>query len=398
MKTSRVTTAQQRGTAVGVSNHPDAATAGLQAASTALGSLADQQLDPALFVVFASSNYDLEALIAAVVAVTGQTDLIGCTTAGEIATDGPGTAGVVVFALGGEGFSVSTGVAEIADGDLRRAAAEASRCVEAVERLENTVLLLLSDGLSGDQQEIVRGAYEQVGAEIPLVGGCAGDDLLMTATHQFFGNRVLTNAVVTAAISSSGSIGIGVRHGWRPVGDPMTATSSDGVIVRTLEDEPALDVYLDRLDAPHEVRSDPAAFTAYAATRPLGLSRRGRDEIRFVATADFEQRSITCFAGVPQGGMCWIMEGDAASVLDATDAACGDAFDALDGFAPKGVMVFDCIARKGVLGEGIVAEVGRIAQLADGAPVAGFFTYGEIARTTGSSGFHNQTLVVLAVG
>ena len=32
-----------------------------------------------------------------------------------------------------------------------------------------------------------------------------------------------------------------------------------------------------------------------------------------------------------------------------------------------------------------------------GSPVAGFYTYGEIARTRGVSGFHNQTLVVLAL-
>jgi hypothetical protein len=51
-----------------------------------------------------------------------------------------------------------------------------------------------------------------------------------------------------------------------------------------------------------------------------------------------------------------------------------------------------------VLGEaGIRAEVDRIASFAAGAPVAGFYTYGEIARTHGISGFHNQTLVVLAV-
>jgi hypothetical protein len=29
--------------------------------------------------------------------------------------------------------------------------------------------------------------------------------------------------------------------------------------------------------------------------------------------------------------------------------------------------------------------------------VAGFYTYGEIARTHGMSGFHNQTLVVLSI-
>jgi hypothetical protein len=50
-----------------------------------------------------------------------------------------------------------------------------------------------------------------------------------------------------------------------------------------------------------------------------------------------------------------------------------------------------------VLGDdGITAEVERIAEFAGGAPVAGFYTYGEIARTRGVNGFHNQTLVVVA--
>ncbi len=63
------------------------------------------------------------------------------------------------------------------------------------------------------------------------------------------------------------------------------------------------------------------------------------------------------------------------------------------------MLVFDCIARRGVLGDhGIGPEVRRVAGHAAGAPVAGFYTYGEIARTHGVTGFHNQTLVVLAVG
>jgi len=52
-----------------------------------------------------------------------------------------------------------------------------------------------------------------------------------------------------------------------------------------------------------------------------------------------------------------------------------------------------------VLGdEGIRNEVRRIGLHSAGAPVAGFYTYGEIARTRGVGGFHNQTLVVLAFG
>ena len=53
---------------------------------------------------------------------------------------------------------------------------------------------------------------------------------------------------------------------------------------------------------------------------------------------------------------------------------------------------------RGVLGEdGIQREIGRVTEHSSGAPVAGFYTYGEIARTQGITGFHNQTLVVLAV-
>ena len=94
-----------------------------------------------------------------------------------------------------------------------------------------------------------------------------------------------------------------------------------------------------------------------------------------------------------------MMEGDAQSVLDATDAACRDSLAALDGRPPLGMLAFDCIARRGVLGEqGVKKEIGRLAACAAGAPVAGFYTYGEIARTRGVRGFHNQTLVVLSIG
>jgi hypothetical protein len=85
-------------------------------------------------------------------------------------------------------------------------------------------------------------------------------------------------------------------------------------------------------------------------------------------------------------------------VLAATDAACNAAIAALGGLAPLGLFAFDCIARRGVLGDiGIRDEIDRIAAHANDAPVGGFYTYGEIARHSAVGGFHNQTLVVLAV-
>jgi hypothetical protein len=378
---------------VGRSADVDAYAAGAAAAAEALTGT-----DAKLLIVFCSESYDLPALLRGINDTSGGAPLIGCSTSGEISGSGPGDAGVVVTALGGPGFSIATGAAEDASRHLREASARAAFCIDKVEPRAHRVLLLLTDGLAGDQQEIVRGAYSVVGAEVPLVGGCAGDDLKMKGTYQLWNDRVLRNAVVAAAVASDAPMGIGVRHGWRRVGEPMLVTSSDSSRVFALDDEPALDVYLRRLDAPPEAYTDPAAFTRFALTHPLGLSRRSGEEVRFVAEADFEERSLVCIAQVPQGGLAWFMEGDDESVLEATDAACADALGALDGHTPLGVLAFDCIARRGVLGEhGIQNEVDRIAEHAQGAPVAGFYTYGEIARTHGMSGFHTQTLVVLAL-
>lgn len=378
---------------VGHSNEGDAHRAGASAAREALVGAS-----PQLIVVFTSRAYDLHALLAGINDVAGAVPLIGCSTAGEIAASGPRDASVVVTALGGEGFSVAVGCATSASSGLREAGAEVASCLEEVDERPHKVLLILTDGLAGDQQEIVRGAHGVVGSGVPLVGGCAGDDLKLTSTSQLFGDRVLEDAVVAAAVSSDAPFGIGVRHGWRKIGEPMLVTRSLANRVYSLDDMPALDVYLERLGAPPEAWRDHSAFTDFSMTHPLGLSRRsGEPQVRFVSDADFVERSIGCIAEIPEGGVTWFMEGDADSVLRATDAACADALVPLES-KPLGMIAFDCIARRGVLGEaGIKNEIDRMSSHAAAAPVAGFYTYGEIARTRGVSGFHNQTLVVLAL-
>jgi hypothetical protein len=158
-----------------------------------------------------------------------------------------------------------------------------------------------------------------------------------------------------------------------------------------------LDVYLKHLGVGEPPTEE--GFPRLALTHPFGLSRpSGEEQVRFIGGADFAERSLRCIAEVPQGGLVWITEGDADSVLAATDAACRDSLAALEGRPPLGVLAFDCIARRGVLGDGgIHTEVQRLAALAGRAPVAGFYTYGEIARTRGMRGFHNRTLVVLSI-
>ncbi len=372
------------------------AVAPCQAAEEA-SSQALQGPDPKLVIVFCSSELDVDCIAAEIRALIPDAPMIGCTTAGEISTDSVTDRSVSVAVLGGQ-FEISVACALGADEDLFTAGVGAAGAIDNLASSEHELLLLLTDGLAGNQEDIVRGAYSHVGAAVPLVGGCAGDGGEMIKTRQIFQGKVIDRGVVSAAIGSDAPMGIGVRHGWRTIGEPLLVTSSSGTEVVCLDNRPALQVYLEHTGSGRDLLGDPDAFAAFARTHPLGLRRRDSEEVRFISGADFETGSLTCIAEVPEGSLVWFMGGDLASVLEGTAASCSDALANLGGREPLGLLMFDCIARRSVLGPlGVDDEMAVVRQVLPSVPTLGFYTYGEIARTHGARGFHNQTLVTLAL-
>ena len=87
-----------------------------------------------MLVVFAAETYDLAQLLIGVNSRSDGAPLIGCSTAGEIAASGPCDASVVVVALGGEGFSAKTALAENAT----------ARIADTTSRLKDGLLFMNS--------------------------------------------------------------------------------------------------------------------------------------------------------------------------------------------------------------------------------------------------------------
>jgi len=387
----------RRWLSVGSSTDVDSRAAGSAAARQALAAGHDTRL----VVVFCAGRHDPAAVLAGITQVSGDVPLIGCSSSTVIAPEGPHPdRAVVVAALGGPGFSVATAVGHDASRAQRAAGVAVAGCTTAVEDRPNQILVLLSDGLAQQQEEILGGVYSVVGASVPYVGGTSSPDPVTRQTFAFHGREVLTDVVVGATIASDGPLGVGVRHGWRKVGDPMIVTSSAGGEVFTLDDRPAIGAYLRQLGAPADAYADPRAFERFARTRPIGIRRRSGEEVRNVSSmALFDLGRLRSSGDVPEGGLVWLMEGDEESVLDAAGDACQDAVQALGGAPPLGLLAFDCESRANLFGpDGMRREVARMTEAIGGAPVAGLYTWGEVARLRGINGFHNQTLVVLAVG
>lgn len=404
---------------VGQSTALDPGQAGREAASQAL-----RGTDPALLIVFASGVPDPAALLLGINELGPDVPLIGCSSEMLVTGDGTSVQGVVVTALGGPGFTVRTASGSCADGTQRQGGEVVARCGldpifsaapdgfvgqdggigasgdGGTGHQSRQVLMMLTDGWVADQEEILAGAYGILGASVPMIGGSASPDPAVRRPFLLHGDRVLHEAAVGAVIASEGPLGFGIRHGWRRVGEPLIVTHSTRGQVWTLDDQPAVKAYLDRYGAPGAAYTDPAVFEAFAQSRPLGVRRRHGLEVRSVSSSSCLADGVLRPSGeVPEGALVWLMEGDAESAVTAAGDACQDAVLALGGVAPLGLIAFDCVSRGHMLGEqGARIEVTRMVENAAGAPLTGIYTWGEILRTFGMNGYHNQTLAVLAVG
>ncbi len=393
---------------VGIAQGEDAYTAGANACQEAFDKLGESS--PNVVLVFSSVEYDQEKMLQGVRSVSRDAILVGCSTAGEITTEGPAKHhSVAVMALRGDGVSFFAGVGEhIVDGpsEAGKAVADAVRGQAPAGKLD--AFIMLPDVLVGNGADIVRGVLQGLGAHFPIVGGAAGDDFEFKKTYQYLNDKLYSGAVVGLGLSGSFKMGIGVKHGWVPVGSPKRVTKSIGSVLHELDGAPAIKIYEDYFGADNlgELRSQTLA--KLAITYPLGMQVEGSDEllIRDPLTVD-ANGSITCAAEIPEGAEIRLMIGSREEAIKVAKEAATLAVADLRGSIPKAVIIFNCIARSKLFGERSGEEIFAIQEaVGRDTPLIGFYTYGEQAPLGGevrnmekcNPAFHNETVVICVLG
>jgi len=387
---------------VGRSNNPDAIKAGTEACEQALKQAGDKAN---LIIVFASVVYNQEAMLKGVRAVSGETPLVGCSDSGEITTQGVTSKYVAVMALNSDVIDFTIGVGQGTDKDSHKAGVEAAKDVKKKLKEDASLFMMFPDGLAKNGAAVVRGVQQVFGKNFPIMGGSAGDDFLFKKTYEYYNDQVLSNSVVGVGLSGKFSFGVGVRHGWEPIGLPMKVNKSEGGKLIKVDNRPALSVYEDYFGKKaEELIKEPIAKMAY--TYPLGMSVEGSDEllIRDVIIAS-KEGEITCAAEIPQGSEVRLMLGDAEKAMEAAKEAAESALAQLNGKQPKAILMFNCMARNKLLGARMGEEIIAVQNvLGKGTPLLGFYTYGEQAPLGGVVGdkcfsvFHNETMTLMVLG
>jgi hypothetical protein len=379
----------------GHSEAPASQTAGREAVRAALNGRAAVTGD--VVIMFATAEYDIDELVRAAVDEAAPARVVGCTSTGGFTNETLVPRGCVAALLRGDESSYGICHVERDENDIADSARYAAQTARdrAGDRHPHSVLLLLADGLTPDQREIARGVYEVTTAVIPFVGGVAADDLQWTRTYTFGDDRVLSNGILAVWINSARPMGVSVDHGWRPVGKPMLVTRAEGTVVHELDGTPALDTYL--AEQGEELDPEDGEFFRKIMHSPVGCpSSRGRYDVRQLHAFLPEGGGINLNIGIAEQSILQVMSSDDEGLIDGARRAAQDAVHEL-GAPPRLLLVFACGSRVPLLGERADDEVAAICSGLDGVSVCGFYTYGEFARTTGSSGVHNSSVAILAL-
>jgi hypothetical protein len=380
-----------------MSDAVEASEAGHAAASAAVLGLDGET--PSLVIVYASIQYDLHALLAAIRSVTGDATLVGATGAGQFAngTFQPiGAPGVVVLALTAGPYTYGVASAASIAGDLDAIGQRLARESRAAAGGgAYGAVLLLSDWLIGDQQKLIQGIYRVTGPRVPTVGGCAGDNLDLGPTLVFHNNQVLEQGAVAVWIASEHPLKVVTHHGWEPLGIPMLVGRVDGTDLQELDGKPAALAYREQLGLPAEALASPAAFWTVGLRHPLAVIQPDGSLLIRAVIAKTQTDSLTTTSKVPVGCVVHVTTGTTDTLLGCIEPL---AHEALDGRPDAGVLLaFSCVARAQVFGDRL-AEESRMLQAEAGlVPTFGFYSYGEYGRTRGVLGTHNATLTALAL-
>ena len=388
---------------VGLSEGEDSYAVGANACQDAVSKLPNEKAD--LVIVFASVKYDQEKMLEGVRSVSKKALLVGASTSGEITTNGPaGRHSVAVLAITSPEMKFYGAVGEGIAKNPREAGKLAATLVKEQSISPLKAFMMFPDVLVGNGADIVRGVLDSLGEHFPVVGGASGDDFEFKKTFQYLNGKVYSGAVVGLGLVGNFKIGIGVKHGWIPVGEPMKVTKSNGAVVHEINGAPAVKIYEDYFGEDEAKILHTEALARLAITYPLGMKVAGSDEllIRDPITVD-EKGSITCAAEIPEGSEIRLMMGSREEAVKVAKIAAENAVAQLAGSVPKAVIIFNCIARNKLFGDKSVDEINAIQQaVGKEVRLIGFYTYGEQAPLGGevknieqcNSVFHNETVVI----
>ncbi len=349
-----------------------------------------------LLLFFASPDRDVvsEAL-QSLDTVFSRSLMLGCSSAGEIYDDELVDHSVSLAILKFEHTAIRFAVNELSGENASPGAGESLAGQLRDDGLR--AVLVLSDGLQVNGSQLVESLSKNLGQDVVITGGLAGDADRFESTWVWNDGAMVSGYVCAVGFYGDRiGVGHGSRGGWDILGPEREVTRSEANVLYELDGQYALDLYKKYLGE----RS--TGLPATGLLFPLAITNEEEADgntVRTILAVNEDDQSITFAGDIPQGSYVRLMRANFDRLIDgAVDAAAEVDVSKYTG-GPVLNIAISCVGRRLVLGPRTEEEIeAAIDGMPEGARQIGFYSYGEISPlASGRCDLHNQTMTLTTI-
>lgn len=347
---------------------------------------------PDMIFLFVSPSFaPLKELLQVIYREHPKVICMGCSTAGEILGNQVFDHSVALTAVTFEHTRLRSIVVDLKDCKKDSYAAGRSLATQlASEDLRH--IFVLSDGLSVNGAELVKGVQEHVPSSVSITGGLAGDGYNFGKTFVIHNQEVCSNTITALGLYGKDlKIGYGSRGGWDSFGIERLVTRSKDNVLYELDGVPALELYKTFLG--DKAKDLPISGLLFP------LSMRDDDSIpvvRTILSVNEEDQSLTFAGNIPQGSYVRLMKANVDRIINGAEQSALVSKEGTDHHHQLAFLI-SCVGRRLVMKQLVEEELEVVNEVFDNSIYAtGFYSYGEIApfnRDTPCA-LHNQTMTI----
>ncbi|MFA5090173.1 MAG: FIST N-terminal domain-containing protein [Candidatus Omnitrophota bacterium] len=396
---------------VGLSIEQDPALAAKEACRMATSNLYNSKIS--LAIIFNTPSLTSSYFLKTISVALADASVIGCSAAAIISNKGIFKHGLAIIAFSFPEniyFNIAS-MQNIRSTEAINAGEElGEKLLYGFKGLHRDLGMIFSDSLNEAGSKFIYGLQARLGKSFPLVGASPSPDMRFGRTHLYLNQDILHDSVLGILWGGKIRFGLGIKHGWRPLGRPRVVTKIEDNIIYEIDGDPAVRIYEDYLAK--DITELQKEIKRISILYPLGVYLPGEKEylLRNI-TAIENDGSLRLQSNISPESSVRLMIGTKESCLEATEEAVYEAKKNFNSSLPESeekdkknfVLVFDSLSRYMLLRRDAKRELDIIKNsFGEDTPIIGIYTTAEQAPLKaityqGQSYMHNQSIAVLTI-